>query len=344
MTAAPTPSLPGPRTLLGWWRELASVRPRRLWFCPLLLHRLDALVSVAHSGRLGPLSLGLLRHLIAANGTPLDALRLDRSVLHRLLAELERDALVQRPGSVWTPTATGQSAAQEGTFVGQVPERRTFYFVDNTCCNRPNHFLHLNRPPGGPAPIVTNWHFDVTLLADSVRQSASWKAAHQFPSDVLAVYPMEQEPPGAPPAWRRVPIDQAEQAIVVLVLAPANGDGSALHGFTVRVENWSLFREAPLFSLTEGWQDVFPDAAAGPSADEWRQAWVQWCEPRGVPKADAEVCTLEPREETLKVRVPKAVMDRLRAAKGDPLKHEACLLAGTVRARAMAMLEFEMLE
>ena len=342
MTAAPTSSLlPGPRTLLGWWRELAPLRPRRLWFGPLLLHRLDALVSVAQPAALDPLRLGLLRHLTASNGASLDALRLDRALLHRLLVELERDGLL---GQQRTATEAGRRAAADGTFTARVPQRLSFYFVDNACCNRPSHFLHLNRPPGGPAPVVADWHFDAALLAACVEQSPQWKARHQFPPDVLAVHGAGPERPGEPPAWQRVPIDHAEQALLAMVLVPGDGESLALHGFTVRAEGWSLFREAPLFSLTEGWAEVFPEVAAGPAADAWRQAWEQWCEPRGVAKADADACTLSPHEEKLHVRVPRPVMDRLRVARGDPLKHEACLLAGTARARAMALLEVETAE
>jgi hypothetical protein len=339
MTAAPTPSLPGPRTLLGWWRELEPVRPRRLWFCPLLLHRLDALVETAQPTPLDPLVRGLLRHLSA--GSSPATLHMGHDLLCRLLDELETAGLIERRGAGPAVTETGRTAAAKGAYLTRSHERRSFYFVDNACLARPAYFIHLNRPPGGPAPVVADWRFDASLLAECARRPPEWKARHQFPTDILEVFVPGAEQGGKPPAWRRVPIDHAEQALLVLALAPADGDGVALHGFTVRTENWSLFREAPLLTVAQGWEEVFPELAAEPPPAEWRQAWLQWCQPRGVPEAEAETCQVEPRGDRLHIRAPKAVTDRLRAARGDPLKHEACLMVGAVRARMLARLEVE---
>jgi hypothetical protein len=288
------------------------------------------------------LRLGLLRHLAATDAAPPDVLHLGRALLHRLLKELEADGLVETAGRGWVPTEAGQRAAAEGAYAGRAEERRSFYFVDNACFGQPAHFLHLNRPPSGPAPATEGWAFDAAQLRACIRRPPEWKARHQFPADVLAVAETGRDGVSGLPAWRRVIADHPEQALLALALAPADG-GEALHGFTVRPEGWSLFREAPLLTLTAEWTEVFPELAAAPAADDWRRAWRAWCQTHGLAEAEADECALEPEADRLRVRAPKRVLERLRAARGDPLKHEAGLLVGEVRARLLAPLEVEAL-
>src|SRR5262245_16097711 len=61
MTAEPAMALPGSRALLGWWRELGPVLPRRLWYAQPMLYRLEALAEVA-----GLPALDALAHSLAA--------------------------------------------------------------------------------------------------------------------------------------------------------------------------------------------------------------------------------------------------------------------------------------
>jgi hypothetical protein len=338
MTAATPPPIPGARALLAWLRDLSGLRPLRLWYAPLLFHHVEALVAAARPASLDPLPLGLLRAL-AADAPPLPALGLDPQLLTRLCGELESAGLAIRNGDGWRPTDVGRRAAAAGAYEALAPQRRAFHFIDNASCGRPPHFIHLNRPPGGPPPAVADWRFDAAALRDCVGRPPEWKARHQFPADVRRVYGPEAEKPGEPPAWRRVPIDQPEQALLALVEAPAEADGTALHGFTVRPETWTVFREAPLFTLAE-WSETLPDAAGDPPEEEWKRAWSEWSQSHGLSAEEAAVCTVERVEGKAHVRAPRRVYERLKAAKGDPLKHEACLLVGG-RCRLAAPLEVE---
>jgi hypothetical protein len=337
MTAAPSLPVPGARAVLGWLRDPALLRPRRLWYAPLLFHHIEALVSASHVVALEPLRRGLLRAL-SADPAAAAALGLERPLLSRLLGELEADGLLRRNDGGWLPTDAGRRAAAAGSFETQTPQRRSFHFVDNACCGRPNAFIHLNRPLSGPPTAIEGWRFDAAALYTCMERSAEWKAAHQFPTDVQRIYHLNSELPGEPPSWRRVPIDQAEQALTVLVETATEGGGATLHGFTVRAEGWTVFREAPLFTLPE-WSETLPDATE-PPPEAWRRAWTAWSAAHGVTEEDAAACRVERTAEAVHVRGPKRVLDRLKGAKGDPLRHELCLLSEG-RCRLAAGLEVE---
>ena len=58
-----------------------------------------------------------------------------------------------------------------------------------------------------------------------------------------------------------------------------------------------------------------------------------------ITEADVDACTLEPVGQQLRVRVPVKLAERLRTARGEPLKNDSWLLAGTGRFRTAAQLE-----
>src|SRR5205807_2033005 len=125
MTAAAPLSLPGSRSLLGWWRDLAPRRPRRLWFGQFRFHHVEALVRVADARRVDPLQQALLRALSlhappGPNGPPaagaLAGLHLDPQVLLRLLHQLAGEGLVRGNGD-WHLTGAGREALEGGAYV-----------------------------------------------------------------------------------------------------------------------------------------------------------------------------------------------------------------------------------
>jgi len=130
-------------------------------------------------------------------------------------------------------------------------------------------------------------------------------------------------------------VDYPERLAAVLVQA---ADGRLL-GFAVRPEAWELRAEAPVFTLDEHWPEVFPRLAEPLPAENWRQAWQTWCQPRGLAGLGAEACPVEPAGHLLRVRVPPRLMERLRTTRSDALKGEAWLLAGAGRLRSAALLE-----
>src|SRR5688572_7154408 len=67
-------SLPGSRVLLGWWHELAPLRPRRLWYAHALLHRVEALIEAAGTSPLEQFQHALLGILATARPASREAL------------------------------------------------------------------------------------------------------------------------------------------------------------------------------------------------------------------------------------------------------------------------------
>jgi hypothetical protein len=340
--------LPGSRILLGWWRELESLRPQRLWFAHLLLHHVEALTTVARLHPLDPFQAALLRALCLPpvgdcreNGdlapSPLARLGLDRQVLARLLHALAGAGLV-RPADRdrWELTPEGRQAQRAGAFVTRTPERRAFYFVDGSAVQQPPHFLALERSPAAPLPVPEGWRFDPAILEACVRRTPEWKRRFRFPEEVESILnPSASEPA---PDWRRVILDRPEQLFLVLVQTAEAGGASVL-GFGVREEGWVLERGAPVLVLTEGLEEVFPDLAAEPPAEVWRRAWGAWCQPRGLPSDEVAACRLEQVGHRLLVHAPPRLVDRLRAARSDAIKREAWLLAADGRVRAAAQVE-----
>jgi hypothetical protein len=325
MTHGPDLPVPPARALQGWWRDLAPLRPGRLWFGRLLLHQVGALVETTSETVLEPLQRALLRA-----GTPDSALAsFDPQVRAVLVAELADAGLLGANGTGFGPTPAGRAAADAGSFTRVRRERRTFRFVDNSGCGRPPHFLAVQRPPE-QAVAPPDWTFPAEALAECVRRPQEWKERHRFSSDVRSVVDLA----AAPADWRAVLTDRAEQLLCVVVEA---AEGPAV-AFAVRSDTWGLERDPPAFTLASGWEDVLPDLAAEPPPEEWRRAWSAWCQPRGVAEADAGACALERQGGQLLVRAPKKLAERLRTARGDPLKNEAWLLAGTGRFRAAAQL------
>jgi hypothetical protein len=330
MNAAPSVALPGGRALLGWWRELAPLRPLRFWFAQLLLHRVEALVAAAHAYALDRFEQVLLRSLSLAGPVPslLNGHVVDPQVLGQELRRLAGlgllDAQEGVPGSGWRLTDAGRQALAEGRCVLRERQRRVFYFADA----QPPRYLPLARPPSVPAAAPEGWHFDPGVLEACVRQPAPWKARHRFPADVEEVI-------GAAGDWRAVILDRPEQ----LALALVEVAGPTLLGLPVQPEGWVLGRDAPVLSLGEGWPEVLPELAEGPPAESWRQAWQAWCGPRGIPPAEVEACRLEASGQRLMVQAPARLVERLRAARSDAVKGEAWLLAGSGAVRAAALVE-----
>jgi hypothetical protein len=326
MSHGPDLPLPPARALQGWSRELAALRPRRFWFGRFLFHHLEALVETARDAALDPL-LHVLLSAVAAGDSPAPAF--DPQIQARLLQELTACGLLHVSETGWQLTPAGRAALDAGSFVEVGRQRRSFWFVDNAACSRPPHFL-LPQRSLDVTVAPDGWTFPVEALAACVRQPAQWKQRHHFPEDVRAVVELA----AAPDDWRAVMIDRAEQFLGVVVESGESG----LKAFSVRPDTWGLEREPPAFALTAGWDEVLPDLAVDQAPDAWCQAWQAWCQPRGVVPADADACRLEYDGQRLLVRAPKKLTERLRTARGEPLKNEAWLLAGAGRLRRAAQL------
>ena len=337
MTAAVPFPLPPGRVLSTWRRELAAFRPGRLRLAHLLLHRVEALVGAARLHVLDRFQQVLLRSLSLAGPAagPWNGHALDPQVLGEELRQLAGlgllDPSADPAGAGWRLTDMGREALAEGRFVRRDRQRRVFYFADA----QPPRYLPLSRPPSVPAPAPEGWHFDPDVLEACVRQPDEWKGRHHFPADVEEVVGVQA---GIPTDWQAVILDRPEQLALALVETAGEG-GAALLGLPVQPEGWVLGRDAPVLTLGEGWPEVLPELAEGPTAEAWRQAWQAWCAPRGVPAAEVEGCRLEVSGYRLVVQAPGRLVERLRAARSDAVKGEAWLLAGSGAVRAAALVE-----
>jgi hypothetical protein len=351
MTAAPALALPGSRTLLGWWRDLAPLAPRRLWFSHLLLHRVEALAVFARPRRLDPFQRAVLRAAAVeppanTNHVPhpppgglLERLQLGPGVLSRLLRELADHGLLHPTGPRWELTPAGRDALGSGAALTHSEERRAFYFLDNAELGRPPEFLPLHRPPTAPLPPGEGWRFDLADLEACVQRPPEWKARRRFPADVEAV-----RGPQGEDDWRGVTLDRPEQLAVACVQVSPAADGTCLLGLAVRTDVWVVERDPPALALGSGWEEALPDLNAAPPAEAWRQAWLAWCQPRNVPAAEAAACRLEFDGRRLLVRAPRRVLDHLRAVRSDAVRGETFLLAGAGRTHHAAQVELAPLE
>jgi hypothetical protein len=188
-------------------------------------------------------------------------------------------------------------------------------------------FLPLAAGAATPLPPPGGWRFDLAVLEGCLARPAEWKRGHGFPPDLARLlWPRDV---AGEEAWQAVPLDRPEQALLLL----AETAGGELVGLGVRAEGWALSPE-PVLRMPAGGEAL---AALGAEArpEDWRAAWLGWCQQRHVPAAEAEACKLEPAGHRLLVRPPPRLLDRLRPA----LRGEAWLLAGTGRVRAAAAVE-----
>jgi hypothetical protein len=101
-------ALPSGRALLGWWRDLATVRPRLLWFAHLPLHRVEALVEVERPAAVGPLERGALQALALPG--PVPELHLAPAVLELARRALAAQGLAVEGAGGWELTEAGRRA------------------------------------------------------------------------------------------------------------------------------------------------------------------------------------------------------------------------------------------
>ena len=276
MTAASPFVSPPSRALHAWSRDLVSRQPRRLWFAALHFHRLEAAVFVTRSTRLDPVHVGFLKFL-ASSGPAMEPPLLKMDWAAQQIDSLKKLGLVEMGATGPCPTPSGRDAATRGAYDFAGEERRSFTFVDNAACNHPHRYLAVHRALAPLTHAPEHWSFDPAVLQACVARSNAWKSAHQFPIEILGLARYDTKE-----SWQRIMIDYPEQATLVLAETVEPSGGTALHGFTARTENWTLFRDAPLFSLPHDWLEVLPDLDTAPTVDEWQHSWLAWAQAHAI--------------------------------------------------------------
>jgi hypothetical protein len=222
MTVALPLAFPGSRVLAGWWRQLASSKPRALWVGHLLLHDVEALVQVNSSTALDRFSQLVVTALAIAHPrnasthaqlprqsqlchalASLDqTLHLDRPMLRQVLRGLEKQGLVashtpasERAGNAsaefWTLTTSGRQAAERGHYSRSACERRAFCFVQTGAGRAGLHFLNATHAcfvQGTTSLVAESIEFRPEALTACVRQPQTWKELHGFPIEIDKVF------------------------------------------------------------------------------------------------------------------------------------------------------------
>jgi hypothetical protein len=350
MTGVPALVYPGSRVLAGWWKQLVPWQPRALWIGHLLFHRIEALVGLHRPVPLDSLLLFVLRALALGRDQTLEQLdnhlHLGRSLLRQILHQLQADQLARSAAEgAWSLTDLGRQGLAEGAYARPAHERRTFHFAESEPSTGRPHFVRVqNAAPFAPWPVPEGWQFDASLLIACVAQPAVWKERHGFPQDVLEVLhapTAASSCPTGPSPWERIILDRPERLLAVLVLVASAEQGERLIGLAVQQEGWVLQGREPVFVWPEDWRELLGSAGSEPTQDQWQQAWRAWCQPRGLPAADVDACSLERKDHRLLLRAPGRMVERLQSTRSDILKGEAWLLAGTGRVRTAARVELK---
>lgn len=320
-------SLPGSRILNGWWYELASRRPRRLWYAHALIHRVEVLVEVAGLSAQEQVYRSVLGILAAYRSSTVNELverfGLPAGVMTLVLHQLELEGLIIA-GSL-QPTSDGLQMLTRSDGALRRPQRRTFAFIDAPS----PQFVSLTPAASLPFSPPSGWRFDLAAIETAIARPEEWKTRHGFPLDVGRLL----RPPSEPTTMDspRIPVDRAEQAFLVLV-EQVSGQVSA---HVTKPESWSIGSEV-VWSLPD--VGVLEELASCEEA-VWRAAWQLWARLRSLPAAEVDACRLERVAHRLCVHAPASLIDRLRQGKSESLEGKAWLLAGSGRIRAAACLE-----
>jgi hypothetical protein len=323
---------PASRVLVGWSKLLAPCQPQRLWVGYLFLHRVEALVELTEPAPLDPLAWFVLKGLQVAGTATREVLdeRLQLGpLLRQVLRWLEGHALIEADTSgSWSLTSNGRLALETSIYARSLARRRFFYFREIEQPGLPAQWLDFKMPraasdwqPAGP------WHFDIQLLEKCLERAESWKEQRGFPKEVRRILGLSVSP-AALPEWQRVPLDHPERLAAALVLTQSPEGKDRLLGFAAQPEGWVLSSSEPAFVLGEDWQETFPELAAEPDPVGWAQAWLNWCQPRGLPVAEIEACQLNLDGMRMSIRAPDRLLERFRATRSDVLRGEAWLLLG----------------
>jgi len=329
MTSASSLAFPGGRTLAGWWRQLAGCHPDAFWTGYLTFHRIEALVRAVRPHKLPSAEYLVLRALAlhrptAETGAVARLLHLAPDLVRRMLRHLVTEGLAAWSGaSAATLTPAGGRALERGEYPRPHRERRAFYFAGvegDPARTRYVDLPHAERLPWLP---VSEAPFEVAHLRECVGRPEEWKRRHGFPLDVTELL---DAPDTANHAWEHVVVATPHRLFAAIVRAPAQ-QGLAFLGFPGQVRTWELHAHQPAFTVPEEhWLPTYPP-------EVWRQAFVEWCEQRQIPPAQALEARLTVEGDQLAVEASGPLQERLLAAKG-----ETWLLAGDGPVRQAARL------
>ena len=325
MTAESVLPFPGNRTLAGWWRQFAPLRPQTLQVGHFLVQSIEVSARVAHATPLDRLT-RLLLEAVQSN-TPLEPrLGLPASILSSLLFTLRRTGLLNgsdRPQL----SPDGQEALASGRLNLLEEERRIFPYLALPAQEKPLYvpFATQIRLPAWEEVLTPEVALSPTrTVRESLNESEEWKREQSFPQDVLEILD-----PGS--STQRVPIIRGER-LTCLILAVPQGSGEIrLHLYPVRSETWSIPTLDPTLVLT-------PEDLPLATSQDWSAAWLEWCRTRNVLCPETEQAELHFTGHQLDITLSEAIPDVILKQFQEWLKSDLWLLAGSERVRQAAMM------
>ncbi len=338
-------AIPSSRALVGWWRQLCDLDPPlakpsgdhiAFWVAQLDVDRLEALSRVSHTVSVDPFTQLVLNAV--AKDVPCRIPHLQQivpvnpAVLRQALLQLQEDGLVTRTANESIAlTEEGSSATRNGKYNPSVFERRAFHFRWSARPDQPPQFLPL-KGSGEPLPTSSDSAVGVEHLLNCVQQSAEWKSRHGFPTEVAEILlPVAGDT--TVNAWKRIVCRQSERIALVLIRH------GGLRGYAVHRQSLALDLASPALEMRSSWEEIIPELNHEPLIEQWKLAWREWLGANGVSSAGADTHHVERRGHRLRIRVAKPLLERIRHARDDPLRHAAWILAGDERIRAAAPLE-----
>jgi hypothetical protein len=335
--SVPSPPLPSSRELAELWPHFHPWQPQELRLGQVLLHRVEAAVTVAEKQPLDALACHLLAAFPPVDGASLPDLTLrtglPEAVQRTLLKSLVRRGCLQPSGNErWRLTERGERARATKEVPEERQQRRVFHFCDGMHNGLPAFVRWESRPEQAliPAPR-TQWTFHPDALQQCLQAPEPWKLSHGFPADVQNVERLETGETGEA-NWEKVMLHHIVRLPVAIVA------GRRCVGFALSLPSWELLPAPPLFhssTLTEAAALVGADLAP-PSLAGWAEAWDLARRPLGLPQGDVVQYESTEKGPQVTIRLPTNTGPRKK-----PLPTgETWLLAGTGTFRCAARIEF----
>jgi hypothetical protein len=324
-------------------RQLIDRRPLTLRIGTFVLHRVEVLLLVKQPQALDALSRQLLSLLDNENHPQhLEGLEsllgLGQTVIARLARALQEIGLLitsshqHSSAPAWSVTPAGRQALKENQVFRQSHERRVLTFVNGEPASGSAEYVKVTSSEWGTsfAPGKGEAHFTPSVLRACIKQNSEWKRRRDFPRDIVDLC----DSPGCRSAGQHIVIDRPERCHVLLLQ-----DAEGVHGFSLRLPEWSLQSAKPSFTLTpDDFALCFPRAAVLPSMEEWRLAWREWGQARKQTTDVLDANTLEPEGMHLRIQAPSHVIDQLAPFLA---KDEGWIIAGGGAWRSCARIEFQ---
>lgn len=333
MTADIELPFPGNRTLAGWWRQFAPLRPKALWVAHFPLQTLELKVETARPSPLDRQTRVLLEAVQSCSDSRrrLDSrLGLPASFVETLLTPLRESHLIETPSTEGPRlTPIGDAALREGRFTVLESRRRTFSLLALETSQRLIYvpFTTQLRLPEWEGSVAMETLVRPEAIRPFLDAGPGEKEERGFPLDVVRLIEDRDDP-------LAIPYHRTERLSAAIFAVPQGSGETRLQLYPVRPETWSLPTLDPLLVL-------YPDDVPARTEAEWREAWLEWCRSRNVLNLETEGAVLSVEESQVRVRLPETLSGTMSRQFEEWMKGELWLLAGGERVRQALPLRIE---